>query len=332
MFRRLKQLGFAPLWCWFAGFFALWGYGLWQHPHALELKEHLPLAGVMAVRSWLGAVAPVGSGAAGLPWILEPADRTLGDVLDFSFAVQAVAMTSAMIFVFCRSLKVDWLMVRQAALGSLFGLPLGLTFLSPTVPTRLVLALYCVLWSALGFVLLRRSRAIASQTDDSLHGAAILPSAAFLAGALGGALVLSVLGSGGAVPFYVVMLLLRRASLPTAMASCAMLMGFNAYLALAFRLVVHGMDEAVWNRWLVAAPVVCLGVPLGLLLLDRSRAKLTLRLVAVACLGQALWIAIQFRAEFGLLGLVFTGVAVLFLILSCGLMDSVGRLLATERV
>ncbi len=331
MTKRTSLAGFGPLAFWFAVFFVLWGHAAWDAGQWSHLAEHWDLAMAMALRSWLGSVAPVGGGMTGLPWLFEPDAGSLAAACDFGFAVQAVGMTSAVTFVLCRGMTVDWSMVRSAAAGSLIGLPLGLTYLAPLVPTTVALGLYCGLWGAVGLSLLSRADEITDQEDALVRPGKMLATAALVSGGLGAACLGSVLGSGGVVPFYAVMLLLRRVSLRTAMASCVVLMGFNAVLGLMVRAGTSGLDVSLFERWLVAAPIACVGAPLGLMLLERGRPVATMMSVGAGCLALVAWMALRLRDEAGLLGLIVVTVGILYLMLGCRVLDWMGMLSVPDR-
>lgn len=331
MTKRTSSSGFGPLAFWFAVFFVLWGHAAWNAGRWPHLSEHWGLAISMVVRSWLGSVAPVGGGMTGLPWLFAPDTGSLAATRDFGFAIQAVGMASAVTFVLCRGMTVDWSMVRCAASGSLIGLPLGLTYIAPSAPTALALGLYCGLWCAVGISLVSRADEITDQEDAPARPGRMLTAAALVSGGLGAAFLGSVLGSGGVVPFYAVMLLSRRASLRTAMASCVVLMGFNAVLGLSVRAVTSGLDVSVFERWLVSAPIACVGAPLGMMLMERGRPSATMVCAGLGCLALAATMAPRLHDEAGPLGLIFVVVGVLYLMLGCRVLDWMGLLSVPDR-
>lgn len=272
---------------------------------------------LVGIRSFLGAFAPIGSGAVGLPWLLASGDSSLGAARTWAISVQIVGMTSAITFVLCRRLRVDWPMVRGAVFGCLLGTPIGLWLVVPRVPWTWAIVLYCSMWCALGVALFQWGRVIAERPDPKLPAAPKLTRVAFLAGGLGGGCLGAILGGGTAIPFYVVMVLLRKSSLRTAMTSCTMLMGFNAFLSLAFLAAAGDLEPAILNRWLATAPIVCVGVPLGFLALLRFPPRFVLFQTAIACLAGAGWMLWRFQSDLGLEGLLAIALGVFYLTKAC---------------
>ena len=69
---------------------------------------------------------------------------------DFSFAVQAIGMTSASIFIMARRQPLAWAMLKGAILGSLLGMPLGIVFIAPLVPELWIKVVFAVVWASFG--------------------------------------------------------------------------------------------------------------------------------------------------------------------------------------
>lgn len=70
------------------------------------------------------------------------------------------------------------------------------------------------------------------------------------------------------------------------------------------------MQPGVYENWLAAAPVVALGAPLGVLVVNVVGRKPTLLFVAVLCVGQFIWTCSTERHALGLLGIVLSIAAV----------------------
>lgn len=324
MTKRISPADFKPLAFWLIAFVALWGGALWRSEEWSGLARHWVLALLMGIRSLLGAFAPIGSGAAGLPWLLASGDSSVLGTRTWSLSLQVVGMTSAITYILCRRLPVDWPMVRSSGWGCLWGAPLGLRYFAPYFSGTWAIVLYCSIWCALGLALLHWGRAIAERPDQTVRPDRRLTRFAFLAGLLGSGCFASVLGGGAALPFYAVMVLLRRTSLRTAMASCAMVMGFNAFLSLAWLAVFGGLEPAGHSRWLATAPVVCFGVPLGFLLLERIAPRLLLLLAAVSCLASVVWMLVRFQSDLGGGGLLAVGLGVIYLTKACWTLNWLG--------
>lgn len=316
---------------WLVGFFALWGYALWRYEQWSGLAEHWALMLLMGIRSFLGVFAPIGSGAAGLPWLLASGNNSVVEARTWGLSIQVVGMTSAITFILSRCMTVDWPMVRSAAWGCLFGTPLGLRYFAPLFPKSWSVALYCIIWCAFGLTLIQWGGKIAERRDDLTPPGARLTKLAFFSGLLGGGCFASVLGSGSALPFYAVMVLLRRTSLKTAMTSCAMLMGFHTILSLVFLTLFGGLEPAVHGSWLATAPIVCLGVPLGFLFFERFSPPSMLFLTAACCLASAVWMLVRFQTDLGAGGIIAVGLGITYLTAGCLRLNWLGEVQAEIR-
>jgi hypothetical protein len=81
-------------------------------------------------------------------------------------------------------------------------------------------------------------------------------------------------------------------------------MAFNSVLGVLVKSVTHSWQPAVYENWLAAAPVVALGAPLGVFIVEYAGRKATLWLVAALCLGQFVWTCHAERDALGVEGLV----------------------------
>jgi uncharacterized membrane protein YfcA len=250
----------------------------------------------------------------------------LGAARTWALSVQIVGMTSACTFILCRRMRVDWPMLQGALWGCLLGTPAGLWFFVPRVPWTWAIVLYCSVWFAVGCALLQWGRVIAVRPDRKVPAGPTLTKFAFLSGVLGGGCFGAVLGGGAAIPFYLVMVLLRRSSLRTAMASSTMLMGFNALVSLLCLATTGDLEPVVLDRWLATAPVVCVGAPLGFLALLRCPPRYLLLSAAVSCLAGALWTLVHFESELGPWGLLAFGLILLYLAKACRALTLLGDL------
>ena len=93
------------LWIWFiwlGAFYSVWAWLVFGHGQWPVAKAHWPMALSMALGSYVAGSTPMGGGTVGFPVLVlffkMPA--TLGR--DFSFAIQAIGMVSAAIFIIVR--------------------------------------------------------------------------------------------------------------------------------------------------------------------------------------------------------------------------------------
>ncbi|MDA1039417.1 MAG: sulfite exporter TauE/SafE family protein [Planctomycetota bacterium] len=86
---------------------------------------------------------------------------------DFSFAIQSIGMTSAAIFILCRRQQLAWATLGGSMAGSLIGLPLGILWVAPNIPTVWVKVLFAVFWAAFGVLHLARLDELLATTGNT---------------------------------------------------------------------------------------------------------------------------------------------------------------------
>ncbi len=66
-------------------------------------------------------------------------------------------------------------------------------------------------------------------------------------------------------------------------------MAFTSLVGVATKQLTGGLQPGVFENWLAAAPVVCLGAPLGVFAVNLLGRKPTLLFVAALCIAQFVW-------------------------------------------
>lgn len=295
------------LWVWFlwlAAFYGAWSWLVFGERRWETVQSHWPIALAMALGSYVAGSTPMGGGTVGFPVLvlLFGLPATLGR--DFSFAVQSIGMTSASIFILSRRQPLAWSMLKGAALGSLIGTPLGILFVAPLIPELWIKVTFAVIWCSFGILHLYRIGEIASHHGmtefderwDFRVGAAI--------GALSGASMVAVTGVGIDMVLYAALVLLCRADLKIAIPTSVIIMAFTSVLGIVVKNLTTGLQPGVFENWLAAAPVVALGAPLGVFVVDLIGRKPTLLFVAVLCVGQFVWTCHTERAALGIGGVL----------------------------
>ncbi len=322
------------LWVWFlwlVAFYSTWtwlvfGQGRWD-----VVTAHWPIALTMALGSYVAGSTPMGGGTVGFPILvlLFELPATLGR--DFSFAVQSIGMTSAAIFILSRRQPLAWAMLKGAMVGALIGTPLGIWFLAPLVPELWIKLIFAVIWASFGVLHLFRISEIAGHvgmTDfderwDFRMGAAL--------GFAAGATVAAVTGVGIDMVIYAALVLLCRADLKIAIPTSVVIMAFVSVLGIVVKNLTTGMQPGVFENWLAAAPVVCLGAPLGVFMVNLIGRKPTLLFVAVLCVGQFVWTCYAERTALGVGGTILALLAVGLCLLGFERLRVWGAVLVGER-
>jgi len=285
--QRVKRLW--PFLLWLGIFYAVWLALVMGGQHWQDLKEHWGIAVAMAMGSYVAGSTPMGGGTVGFPILVllfnEPA--ALGR--DFSFAIQSIGMTSATIFILCRRQPLEWPMLRAAMLGSLVGTPLGIVLIAPVVPGLVIKVLFAVIWASFGVLHFYRIKEIT-------HHEGIIPTqlrfdtiAGLSVGFLCGLTVASITGVGIDMVLYVVLVLVCHADLKIAIPTSVIVMAFTSVVGLATKLLLGDIQPGVFENWLVAAPIVALGAPLGAFIVHRIGRESTLVVVSILCVAQFIW-------------------------------------------
>ncbi len=301
------------LWIWFVWlvvFFGAWAWVVFGQENWVAVKEHWGIALAMALGSYAAGSTPMGGGTVGFPILVllfrEPAE--LGR--DFSFAVQAIGMTSASIFILARRQPLAWAMLKGALLGSLFGTPLGIFLVAPVVPALWIKLVFAVVWASFGLLHLWRIGEIAGHEGMTEFDERWDFRVGLAVGLLAGATVSSVTGVGVDMVLYTVLVLLCRADLKIAIPSSVVIMAFTSVVGILTKLCFTGVRPGVFENWLAAAPIVAFGAPLGAFMVDLIGRKPTLLFVAFLCVAQFAWTCWVEKAALGAGGLVLAILAV----------------------
>lgn len=293
---------FLPWLLWLAGFYTVWATLVISGDHLSTLAEHWGIALAMGLGSYVAGSTPMGGGTVGFPILVLLFDLPAELGRDFSFAVQSIGMVSASIFILCRRLPLEWAMLRPAMLGSLIGTPLGILYVAPLVPALWIKLLFAVVWASFGVLHLLRTREFCSVDGPSAPMPRFDAAVGFSIGLGAGLCVASVTGVGIDMILYAALILLRRADLKMAIPTSVLIMAFTSLVGIGFKAAFTGVQPGVYENWLAAAPVVALGAPLGVFIVNRIGRMPTLYFVAVLCVGQFVWTVWREWAALGMVG------------------------------
>ena len=295
------------LWIWFlwlAAFYSVWAwlvFGKGQWPVA---KAHWPMALSMALGSYVAGSTPMGGGSVGFPVLVLFFKMPASLGRDFSFAVQSIGMVSAAIFIIARRQPLAWSMLKGSIVGAIIGTPLGIFFVAPFVSELWIKLIFAVIWASFGVLHLYRLNEISSHDGMTEFDERWDFRVGLLIGVFSAATVVAVTGVGIDMVLYAALVLLCRADLKIAIPTSVVIMGFNSAFGILVKHFSTGLQPNVYENWLAAAPVVALGAPLGVFVVNLVGRKPTLMFVAVLCVGQFIWTCSMERRELGVIGLI----------------------------
>ena len=300
-----------PWYCWLAAFYVCWLVLVSRDGAFSSALMHWPIAVAMALGSYAAGSTPMGGGTVGFPVLVLLFDQpaTLGR--DFSFAVQSIGMVSASIFILARRQPVAWSMLKGSMIGSVVGLPIGILLVAPMIPDIWIKLVFAVLWGSFGLLHLYRIGEISSHSGMTEFDEQWDLRVGFMLGLLASSLFVSVTGVGIDMLIYAALVLLCRSDLKIAIPTSVIVMAFNSLVGVVIKSATHTWQPGVYENWLAAAPVVALGAPLGVFIVEFIGRKSTLLVVGGLCIAQLVWTCYRESAYLGPVGLWITAVAVL---------------------
>lgn len=231
----------------------------------------------------------MGGGTVGFPVLVLLMDlpATLGR--DFSFAIQAVGMTSASIYILCSRQEIEWPMLRAALPGALLGTPVGILFVAPLATDLFIKLLFAAMWCSFGLLHLRRINEITSYEGMTPHHIAFDHKVGFIVGLFGSMTIASITGVGIDMMIYMVLVLWCHADLKIAIPTSVILMAATSLIGISVKLFLGSVQPGTFENWLAAAPVVAIGAPFGAMVVSKIGRRPTLLLVSVLCVFQFFW-------------------------------------------
>ena len=278
-----------PFIAWLACFYTGWIILVIAGDHLQTVLAHWPMAIAMAAGSYVAVSTPMGGGTVGFPVLVLLMDlpATLGR--DFSFAIQAVGMTSASIYILCSRTELEWPMLRAALPGVLLGTPLGILFVAPLATDLFIKLLFAAMWCSFGLLHLRRINEISSYVGMTPHDTSFDYKVGFIVGLFGSLTIASITGVGIDMMIYMVLVLWCHADLKIAIPTSVVLMAFTSLVGISAKLLFGTVEPGTFENWLAAAPVVAIGAPFGAIVVSRIGRRPTLMLVSVLCVLQFFW-------------------------------------------
>ncbi len=269
-------------------FYLVWlilvlGFGLWG-----DALRHWPMAVVMTFGSVVAGSTPMGGGTVSFPVLVLLFRQTANLGRNFAMAIQALGMTSAMVFILCRRVPIQKLMLAWGSVGAAAGLLAGTFAVSPHLPSSVVKLLFSSVWLNFGILTLLKNREVCGLNRTPQLGKLQDALAAVSVGLLGG-VINSIIGVGIEMVLYSVLVLRYRCDLKSAVPTAVSIGAITSLMAIALHASIGDIGREVFYNWLAAGPIVVFGAPLGTYLVSVIPRIKTLYFVSILCVVQFVW-------------------------------------------
>jgi uncharacterized membrane protein YfcA len=275
-----------------AAILVLWAFVVFGFGHWASVRAHWPMSLVMILGSLVAGSTPMGGGTVAFPILVLLFHQPAANARNFAFVIQAVGMTSALLFILGRKVPLPFRVLAGSTTGAAIGLTAGTFLISPYVSGNLVKLLFACLWMSFGLLTLSKNPEICGLKGKGPADPAVAVRVGLAAGLIGGTIA-SMIGVGVEMAVYTVMVLLFRSDLkiaiPTAV-SAAALASIEGALLHAY---LGDVDHETLYNWLAASPIVIFGAPIGTYLVSIIPRTKTLYFVSFLCVLQFVWTLYQ---------------------------------------
>lgn len=259
------------------------GFGYW-----VAVGQHWPMSIVMILGSLVAGSTPMGGGTVAFPILVLVFNQQASNARNFGLIIQAVGMTSAMLFIIGRKVPLPVRVLTGSTAGAAIGFGIGTFLIAPYVQSSLVKLLFSCLWMSFGLLTLSKNREICGlkgKGPGDTPGAELIGLAAGLIGGI----MASMIGVGVEMAVYTVMVLVFRADLKIAIPAAVSAAALASIEGAALHLYLGDIDSQALFNWLAAGPIVIFGAPAGAYLVSVLPRMKVLYFVSALCVLQFIW-------------------------------------------
>jgi uncharacterized membrane protein YfcA len=271
-----------------AAFLLIWAVIAFGFHYFPEIVQHWRMSLVMILGSLVAGSTPMGGGTVAFPILVLVFNEAPANAKNFGLIIQALGMTSAMLFIIARKVPLPFRLLMGSTGGSAIGLLLGTFVVGPHVPTSLVKLLFACLWMSFGLLTLFRNTEICGLKGKGPLNIASTEVVGLAAGVIGGTLA-SMIGVGVEMCVYTLMVLVFRADLKIAIPTAVCAAALASIEGAALHLWIGDVDRGSVMNWLAAGPIVIFGAPAGTWIVSVVPRVRILYLVSGLCVFQFLW-------------------------------------------
>lgn len=249
-------------WCVLIYGFAALAYSILFLPRLVDVFyfPNFFIAPIMALGSFVAGSTFLGGGAVAFPAMTKLLSATPEAAKQFSLLIQSVGMTSAsIVIILCRS-NIPWRVFFYYMPGVFCGFLGAYFYLNNAISsddikvgfTLFILCFYSV------FVSMRRGKKCHNELNIHNKEIPLLLAAGMLGGAISG-----LIGSGADLVLFCILSMYFRIDFKTATLLSVMAMAGTALIGSASIGTLQDFDPWVIELWIIAAPVVIFGAPIG---------------------------------------------------------------------
>jgi len=237
-------------------------YGLWFlpfPPNAFTLPNIL-IAPIMTLGSFVAGSTFLGGGAVAFPAMTKWLMMSPLLAKQFALAIQSVGMTSASLLIIYKLKKIPWDIYCCYLPGSMIGATISITFLqyiiaSPDIKIGFTLFIVCFY---IIFIYSRKKNYHLEEVLLDYEGKLILLGAGFIGGLASG-----LIGSGADLILFCILNLYFRLNFKTATLLSVIAMAMTSLFSIVLVATTSVIEMLIVDLWVIAAPIVVIGAPLG---------------------------------------------------------------------
>jgi len=246
------------------------------------------IAPIMAFGSFVAGSTFLGGGAVAFPALTKILAIDPITAKGFSLAIQAVGMSAASLYILSRVRNLPYNFMALYLAGAAIGLLASFAFIEsriPAVDLRISFTLFLLCFLAV-YLFTRHSHNVSTEAHLEKTYRDILIT---LAGGTLGGLISGLLGSGADLIGFCLLALYFRIEIIRATQVSVILMAMTSIIGLGLKAMFFGgLGQQVKDLWIIAAPVVLFGAPLGAALCRRIPPKLLLTFICVIVMSEVI--------------------------------------------
>lgn len=261
----------------------VFGFGLLP-----AVLEQWPIALVMIFGSLVAGSTPMGGGAVSFPFLVLWLGVSPDSARNFGLVIQALGMTSAMIFILCRRVRIQGRVLVWTVVAAAGGMFLGTFAIAPHVAGNFVKLIFACMWMSFALLTIWKNREFCSITGSRsiTDGAAM--QLGILVGVTGG-IIASIIGVGVEMILYIALVLIYRCDLKIAVPTAVSAMAVTSVIGVVARLCAGEISQDVMMKFLAAGPLVIFGAPIGTYIVSVIPRVRTLYVISILCVVQFVW-------------------------------------------